>query len=495
MSTNGREQVAALEPKNVWSIFAEMTTVPRPSKQEEKIRAHVKAFAQKHGLAFKEEPVGNIIINVPATPGHEKAPITVLQAHLDMVCEKNRDTQFDWDRDALRLKLDQDTKTGERIVRAEGTTLGADNGIGAAMALAVATSKDVVHGPLELLLTIDEEAGMTGAKALTPESFKGRRMINLDSEEDWALYIGCAGGCDSNLNFTLPTSPMASAEEACRVEVTGLRGGHSGCDIHEGRANAIRLLTRTLEAAGVKELRIGEFVGGSKRNAIPRESHAVVAGPKGMLATLEKAAKNVRIQGVAESYEEAIAISVQPAASGGSFASAADSSRFLAAMAALPNGVLGMHPKVPGLVQSSNNISTVECHASGSGIKLVVGLLSRSSSNSFLEFTKSQIASIARLGGAEISNANQYPGWEPNPDSSLLETCKKIYAKLFEKEPHIAAIHAGLECGIIGERVGKMDMVSLGPTIQGAHSPEERVFIDSVGRSWKLLVGVLAALA
>lgn len=496
MSAAVREQVAALEPKFVWSIFAEMTAVPRPSKQEQKIREHVKKFAAKHDLKFTEEKIGNLIITVPASPGRENAALTVLQAHLDMVCEKNRDTAFDWDRDALNLKIDKDAKTGERIVRAEGTTLGADNGVGVAMALAAATSKDVSHGPLEILLTIDEEAGMSGAKALTPNSFKGKRLLNLDSEEDDTLTIGCAGGCDSNLTWKFKATPAAPSDETCRIVVEGARGGHSGCDIHEGRANAIRLLMRAVARSGVSGLRLGEVVGGSKRNAIPREAHAFVAGPAGVYAALEKIAKTVRDEAAAESYETAIAIRVEKIAAkdAGIFSSADDSRRFAQAMCGLPNGVLAMHPKVPSLVQTSNNTSTVEFKSSASDVTYTVGLLSRSSSDSSLEFTKQQIASIAALSGAELANANQYPGWEPNPDSPLLATCKRIYEKQFGKPPHVSAVHAGLETGIIGKLVGKVDMVSMGPTIQGAHSPEERVFIDSVAKSWKLLKAILEEL-
>ncbi|HWL94309.1 MAG TPA: beta-Ala-His dipeptidase [Phycisphaerae bacterium] len=491
------EKIASLDPKSVWSIFAEMTKIPRPSKQEQKIREHVKQFANNHGLGVKQEAIGNLVLTAPATPGHEGAPVVVLQGHLDMVCEKNRDTAFDWDNDALRLKLDTDAKTGKRVVRAEGTTLGADNGIGVAMALAVATEKDVVHGPLEILLTIDEEAGMSGAKALTPDSFTGRKLLNLDSEEDYALYIGCAGGCDTNLTWRFDARPAESNSEICRVEVQGLRGGHSGCDIHENRANAVSLLTRTLCRADVSGIRVREIVGGSKRNAIPREAFAFVAGPAGLLSALKKAAENVRTDSAAESYEKEIAIEVQKAVMDkpGGFLSEADSRILLDALSALPNGALAMHPKVPGLVQTSNNISTVETVTDKGALEIKAGLLSRSSSDSSLEFLKHRIAAMGRLSGAEIATANQYPGWEPNPESPLLAECKKVYEQLFGEPPHIAAIHAGLETGIIGKLVGNVDMVSFGPTIQGAHSPEERVFVDSVAKSWKLLVAVLAKLA
>lgn len=487
--------VESFEPKAVWRFFAGIAAVPRPSKKEEKIRAHIRRLAEQHGLTCREEPVGNLILDVPASPGHEGAALTVLQGHLDMVAENNRDTAHDWDRDPIRLTVDTDAATGRQIVRAAGTTLGADNGIGVALALAAATSPDVVRGPLELLFTTDEEAGMTGAKALTPESFKGRRLLNLDSEEDDCLYMGCAGGCDTNLTWRLPASPPDG--ETGRVVVEGLRGGHSGGDIHEGRGNAIRLLARTLHGAGVKGLRLGEVGGGSKRNAIPREAHALVCGPSGSLAALKKAADAIRQAAIAESYEEGLAIRVEKtgADEAGAMASAEDTARWLTAMTALPDGVLGMHPKVPQLVQTSNNISTVTSRCAADQIEIVVGTLTRSSSDSRLESVKDHIVAVGRLAGAAVEHGNDYPGWEPNIDSPLLATCRRVYQQLFKAEPQVAAIHAGLECGIIGKRVGGMDMVSFGPTIQGAHSPDERVFVDSVAKSWRYLVAVLEALA
>ena len=489
--------IESLEPKAVWNFFAGLTTVPRPSKREKKIRAHVRKLAEHHGFTFREEPVGNIIIEVPATPGHESAPITVIQGHLDMVPDNNRATRHDWDNDPITTIIAQDEKTGRQIVHAAGTTLGADNGIGVAMGFAAATSPEVVHGPLELLLTTDEEAGMTGAKALTPDSFRGRRLLNLDSEEDDCIYIGCAGGCDTNLAWRFDTTVPPSDAETCRVTVEGLRGGHSGGDIHEGRANAIRLLTRTLRRAPRGTLHLSEFNGGSKRNAIPREAHAIVSGHRGTVAALQQAAKAVRDEAVGESFEDGIAIRVETITDGdaGHVASADDTATFLSAMAALPDGVLGMHPKVPELVQTSNNVSTVVCESAGGKLKIVVGTLTRSSSGSRMEAVKDQLVSIGRLAAAATEFANDYPGWEPNVESKTLATCQRVYKQLFNEEPHVAAIHAGLECGIIGKRVGKMDMVSFGPTIEGAHSPDERVYVASVAKAWKYLVAVLAELA
>ena len=489
--------IESLEPQSVWKFFAGIAAVPRPSKKEEKIRAHIHDVVKQCGLSARQENVGNIIIDVPATPGREGAPITVLQGHLDMVAEKNRGTVHDFDNDPIRMLVETDRKTGDRIVRADGTTLGADNGMGVALALAAATSSDAVHGPLELLFTTDEEDGMTGAKALAPQSFKGRRLLNLDSEEDNCIYIGCAGGCDTNLAWRLGASAPAADAETCRVVVEGLRGGHSGGDIHEGRGNAIKLLGRTLHRATSEGLRIGETVGGSKRNAIPREAHAIVSGPAGTIDSLQKAATEVAKEGRDESFESNLAVRVEKISptEAGLLASADDSAKLIAALVGLPSGVLGMHPKIPTLVQTSNNVSTVVSNVSDGRIEIVVGTLTRSSSASCLRAATDQIASVGEFAGAAISYGNAYPGWEPNVDSPLLATCRRIYQELFDEPPEVAAIHAGLECGIIGERVGNMDMVSIGPRITGAHSPDECVYIDSVAKSWKLLVKILGELA
>ena len=487
--------IDGLEPALVWQFFAGMSAVPRPSKQEEKIRKHVKQVAGELGMDVTEEAVGNLIIKVPASPGCEGAPIVTLQAHLDMVCEKNAGTEHDFDNEGIRLVLAKEASTGKQILRADGTTLGADNGVGVAMALAAATSPDVTHGPLELLFTIDEEAGMTGAKALTPNSIRGKILLNLDSEEDNALYIGCAGGCDSTLRWTFPFERVETGMREVRLTVNGLRGGHSGGDIHENRGNAIKLLARVLAKANVDGLQIVEITGGSKRNAIPREAHAKLLVPPEGDAALRAAARMVCEEGLLNSREPSLAINGDATSCGDTALSAADTLRLISALAALPHGVLGMSPDVPGLVQTSNNVATITSRADSAGLVVEVGTLSRSSSTSWLHVTCEQIAAVGRLSGATVENANEYPGWEPNVDSPVLATCRRIYGDMFGESAHVAAIHAGLECGIIGERVGGMDMVSFGPTITGAHSPDELIYVDSVGKSWKYLQAVLAELA
>ncbi len=483
--------IESLQPAAVWRFFAGMSDIPRASKHEEKIRAHTRQVAEELGFAVREDRVGNMVIDVPATPGCENAPITVLQGHLDMVCEKNADTEHDFDNDPIKLVVDKDDK-GEQIVRADGTTLGADNAIGVAMGLAAAASPDVTHGPLELLCTIDEEMGMTGAKVLDPAFFKGRRMLNLDSEDDTAIYIGCAGGCDSTLTWKLPMAAVSC--DVCRVAVSGLAGGHSGGNIHLNRGNAIKLLVRTLRAAG--NVQLVEFVGGSKRNAIPREAHAIVAGPAGLAEQLSQAAHDVQTETVKHGNEPGCLIKIDSVAAQEA-ASVSETRNLLTTLAALPHGVQAVVPEIAGLVQTSNSMSTVEGGVVDGKLKLTVGCLSRSSSRAQLRETVRQIAAIGELAAAKVESGNEYPGWAPNVDSPTLATCLRIYKEMFNDEPLVTAIHAGLECGLIGERVGEgqMDMVSFGPRIEGAHSPDERVYVASVEKSYRYLVAVLGELA
>jgi len=490
----GRENavvVGSLEPRAVWEYFAGLADVPRPSKKEGRVREHVRSTARQRGLTVREDAAGNLLIEVPASPGCESAATVVLQGHLDMVCEKNAGTAHDFERDPIRLVLDRDAETGEAIVRADGTTLGADNGMGVALALAAATSPEIAHGPLEILCTVDEEAGMSGAKALSPGFFQGKLLLNLDSEEDDVIYIGCAGGCDSRLSWSFPVSPApADAERAC-VSVTGLRGGHSGGDIHLNRASAVRLLARVLSECA--EIRLADIRGGSLRNAIAREAQASVVGPLGSVETLASAAARVQEEVVREHGEACCVIRVDRAA-----VESADTQRLLDSLVALPHGVLGVVPQMPGLVLASNNVATVAGRREkpDGPLAVEVGCLSRSSSLAHLQRVVRQIAAVGRLAGARVESGNAYPGWQPNVDSPLLALCRKVYEEQFGSVPRVTAIHAGLECGIIGDRVGGgLDMVSIGPRIRGAHSPDERVYVASVQKSWRFLTAILAALA
>jgi len=496
MTSTPSANVEALEPKAVWQFFAGIAAVPRPSGKEEKIRAHLKALAERLKLECKEDKIGNLLIVAPASPGCEKVPTTILQGHVDMVCEKNAGTQHDFENDPIRLQIGQDAASGEQIVKAVGTTLGADNGVGVALALAAATAPDVKHGPLEILCTVDEEAGMTGARHIQPGFVTGQRLINLDSEEDDVIYIGCAGGGDVSLIWDFATQPVPTDRKPCRITVKGLRGGHSGGDIHENRGNAIKTPVRAVFAAKVEAAPLVTFHGGSLRNALPREAHAVFALTGGEVEALKKAAAEVKALVSHESAEPELAILVEPdnGHANQPALSSADTTRLLNTLAGLPHGVLEMHPKVAGLVQTSNNVATVRSEAAGGKLHVIVGALSRSSVDTRLETTRAQIAAVGRLAGAKVELGNSYSGWEPDVDSPLLATCRDIYKTCFGETPKVTAIHAGLECGILGRQIGKLDMVSFGPHITGAHSPDEQVYVASVAKSYRYLVAVLGEL-
>lgn len=501
MMTSGDDpnSVDALEPGLVWQFFSRIAAVPRPSKKEQLIRKALRAMAEEHGLHVREDGVGNLLIEAPGSPGFEDAPITVLQGHVDMVCVQNADSNVDFETEGIVPVVDRDKSGGESIVRANGTTLGADNGIGVALALAAAVSPDVTRGPLELLLTIDEETGMTGAGALTPKSFRGRRLLNLDSEEDDILYIGCAGGRDVTLTFDFDLSKPDNDATCFRVRVSGLRGGHSGGDIHENRGNAIKLLARSLLQAGTDNMRLASINGGELRNVIPPEAEAVVSGPRQLADALRVAAEAVSKEAALEFAEKGLKIGVEsvsdvpepPAAS------VEDTKRLLTAIAALPHGVMGVDQSIQGLIETSNNVATIKCQpGDGQGkLRVAIGCLARSSAEPGKQTAVDQIEAVGRLAGANVESGNDYPGWKPNPDSPTLATCTRVYKELFGEEPNVTAVHAGLECGIIGDRVGNTDMVSFGPTIEGAHTPDERVYIASVQKSWRFLTSVLAELS
>ncbi len=492
--TNDLPTYDSLEPALVWKYFAGISAHPRASKKEARVRAHLEEVAGELGLATRTDAAGNLAIDVPATPGRESAPIIVLQGHLDMVCEKNGTTVHDFGRDPIRLRVDRDPEDGRVVVRAEGTTLGADNGIGLALCLAAATSPEVTHGPLEILCTVDEEAGMGGARALTADFVRGRKMLNLDSE-DSALYIGCAGGCDATLRWNLAGEPLPASATFCRLRVTGLRGGHSGSDIHLHRANAIRALARALLEDEVPSWRLVEVEGGSLRNAIPREASAIVAGAPGLTPALVAAAARAQSEIVAEG-EEGCRIQVEELPTRAHRALSPEQSVVcVRTILALPHGVLGLVVEIPGLVESSNNVATVKTETLGDRIAVTVGCMARSSSMPELRQVAGQITSVGRLGVAQVEIGNMYPGWKPSLDSPLLKKCQAVYREVRGAEPNVTAIHAGLECGIIGERVPGMDMVSFGPDVRGAHSPDERCYVDSVRQNWEYLKAILEELA
>jgi dipeptidase D len=476
-----------LEPRHLWNHFDRIRSIPRPSRHEEKIREHILAWAKEHGFATRVDTVGNVAISVPATKGHENAPTLVLQAHMDMVCEKNADVTFDFFKDAIQLQRDGDWLT------AKGTTLGADNGIGLAAALACADDPAVVHGPLELLVTMDEETGLTGAAQLDPSLVSGRRMLNLDSEELYAIYIGCSGG--GNSNFRLPVEGEAPARGAKTVEiaVTGLKGGHSGMEIQLQRGNAIRLLARILRAAG-DNIRIDKIDGGNAHNAIPREARATITLPAEAAGTLRDIVKgqSAAIQDELAVSDAGVTITVTDVAATPSRVMNAESTRRVVGMLnALPHGVDAMSLDVPGLVETSCNLAAVKTEGDSVAVLMSV----RSSVRSSLIALRDRAQTAAELAGASVEHNDPYPGWKPNLKSDVLTRAKRVHLEKLGREPHLAAIHAGLECGVIGEKYPGMDMISFGPWIESPHSPNERVNIPSVETFWKFLSALVAELA
>jgi dipeptidase D len=475
-----------LKPAVVWSSFKALTQVPRPSGHEEKVREYLLGWAKERGFAGRTDEVGNLLIVVPATPGREKVATVVLQGHLDMVGEKNNDVEFDFVNDPIRVVLDGD------FLRADGTTLGADNGIGVAMAMAIAIDPEAAHGPLELFFTVEEETGLTGAQGLKPGFLSGLRLVNIDSEEEGAIFAGCAGGCDTDTAFALEFGELPGDFEAVSVQVKGLAGGHSGLTIHENRANALKLLAMWLEeVAQTHEMSLTLFKGGDKHNAIPRESEAVVAGPQGLRAAVEKVADSLKARLVQEysGTDPRLELVIGKAGATDGL-SAEDSKRFLDLLNSIPHGVDAMSKDIAGLVETSTNMARIDWEEE----RAVVLHSSRSSVASALERIKGRITAIARLAGAKAEHGNGYPGWQPNLESKLLAKAKESYREVTGQDAQITAIHAGLECGIIGEKYPGMEMVSFGPNMYDVHSPDERLSVSSTARFYEYLKAFIASL-
>ena len=471
-----------LKPALLWKHFDEILKIPHCSRQEKALGDYILSVAQKNNAESSRDDAGNIVIRKPATAGHENAPGIVLQGHQDMVCEKNSDIQHDFAKDPIQVKIEDDWVT------AEGTTLGADNGIGAAAALAVLEDDTLVHGPLELLFTVDEETGLNGARELSPDFIKGRILLNLDSEEENAFTISCAGGADTETILPVKRSD-GDGSTPLKVSLSGLRGGHSGIDIHTGRGNAIQLLARMLFDVDIPFRLIG-LEGGSKHNAIPREAFAeVVADESALKSALETLFKDIVFE--YKAVEKEMQLTVEPTEASRTPMDDASQNAFLQLLVGLPHGVMAMSQEIPGLVETSNNLAIVRCNDS----EATVVTSTRSSIFSALEATRSKIDAIAALSGGDTKKDEGYPAWSPNLESNILKTMKKIYTELNGKEPEIMAIHAGLECGIIGEKYDGMDMISFGPELKNPHSPDERVHIGSVERFWKLLTTTQEKLA
>jgi dipeptidase D len=485
-----KEAIEGLEPKLVWEYFYGITQVPHPSKKEEKIRKHVRQFATDNNFKFEEDAVGNIVIHVPATSGHENAPTVVLQGHLDMVCEKNKETEHDFDNDPLKIYRD-----GEWIT-AEGTTLGADNGIGVAAAMAIATDPDAVHGPLELLCTIDEETGMTGVNALQPGFITGKTLLNLDSEEDGTFYVGCSGGQDTRGVFKIETENANPKYATYNLMITGLKGGHSGLDIANGRANAIKLLAQLVNRIDSEiDFSISNITGGSLRNAIPREAEVtLMIAPEHETKVKEIADKfvkdallefNVNDPGLIVKFDK-VENSVEKVFT------KEFTNRLINILLATPHGIMAMSPDIPGLVETSTNLATVEVKDN----ELIIGTSQRSAIDSAKWNVSNAVKAVFELGKAElIDTGDGYPGWQPNMNSELLKISKEVYQEMFGNKPEIKAIHAGLETGLLGAKYPGLDMISFGPTIEGAHSPDERLNIPTTEKFYNLLKAILLRFA
>jgi dipeptidase D len=475
-----------LAPRSLWGHFAELASIPRPSGHEERAVAFVLKTAAGIGAKSVRDARGNVVINVPATPGREKARPVILQSHLDMVCEKNKDVSHDFDRDPIRLRI-----VGE-WVQASGTTLGADNGIGVAAALATATDPSITHGPLELLFTLDEETGLTGARDLDPKVLSGKMLLNLDSEEDGAIFVGCAGGEDSLIDLPVAWTAPAAGGAGRKLEIGGLRGGHSGLNIIENRGNALKLVTRILTAAaeGGVGFELASITGGSKHNAIPREAEAVIvldAASRSKIAEKQLAGFRVELAKI----DDGLRLTWSDVPTPARVLSSADRDRLLRLLMALPHGVLGMSQDIPGLVETSNNVAVVAC--GDAAIRVVTS--SRSSVAPSLANVLGCVRAASSLAGAKVTLKDGYPGWKPDMDSKALAVVREVYRKRWGKEPIVTAIHAGLECGLLGQKIPGLDMVSFGPHIEGAHSPDERVHVPSVERFWGALAETLDRLS
>ncbi|UCC71389.1 MAG: aminoacyl-histidine dipeptidase [Gemmatimonadota bacterium] len=479
------EAIAGLKPEAVWRYFAEISRIPRGSKNEQQISDYVVGVAERLGLEAKQDGTLNVVVKKPASAGREGVPTVCLQGHLDMVCEKNKGVEHDFEKDPIEL-----VREGN-VLRANGTTLGADNGIAVATNLAIMEDRSLEHGPLEFLFTVDEETGLTGAGFLKPGFVESRTLLNLDSEEEGEIFVGCSGGRDTSGTWRVNFMRAPGGSVAMRVKVQGLVGGHSGLEIDKGRGNSIKTLARVLYGLHEAGARLSHIEGGNKRNAIPREAEALVFVPKDrarkaqaiankfhelisaelatvepdLLITLDRETGDVERQVIKKDQQE----------------------RIIKALVALPHGVIKMSADIPGLVETSTNVAVISAVKSS----IVLETSQRSSVASEIDEIVQTVATILELSGAKVVQDSGYPGWKPNLDSPILKVAKSTYQQLYGKMPGVQAVHAGLECGIIGEKYPGMDMISFGPTLAGVHSPDEVIYIDTVGKFWDFLLAIL----
>jgi dipeptidase D len=477
-------KITELKPELLWKNFYNLTQIPRPSKKEEKVIQFVREFGEKLKLDVEVDNVGNVVIKKPATAGMENRKGVVLQSHLDMVPQKNSDSSHDFEKDPIQAYID-----GEWVT-AKGTTLGSDNGIGVSAIMSILESDNIEHGPIEALFTIDEETGMTGAFALKPRNLKGDILLNLDSEDEGELYVGCAGGINANISFAINRENFPANHKAYKISISGLKGGHSGLDINMGRGNSNKVMVRLLwKATREFQIKLSDIEGGNLRNAIPREAYAVVAVPaekeKDFIEVVKKFAATITSE--LSGTEPDLKIQASPCDTPKTIIDTDTQINILNALYACPNGVIRMSDAVPGLVETSTNLAVVKSEDN----KVVVLCLLRGSVDSAKAGLADRMRGLFELAGAEVGFDGDYPGWKPNMNSAILNTMQEVYDKKFGKKPGILAIHAGLECGIIGGAYPNLDMISFGPTIRFPHSPDEKVNIPSVQKFWDFLIETL----
>jgi len=479
------QNIMTLEPALVWDFFLRICQIPRPSGKTLAIQDWLLAFAAEKGLESKRDAIGNVLITKPATKGCEQKPTVVLQSHMDMVCEKNADVSHNFETDPIDTYID-----GEWM-KAKGTTLGADNGIGIAAQLAVLASEDLQHGPVECLFTVDEETGLYGAFDLKPGFFTGKKLINLDSEDEGQIFIGCAGGMNSKFSFTYKTEPAPSNFFYVKISIKGLTGGHSGDDIEKGRGNANHLLARFLWHENAEtDLRLAEYTGGNLSNAIPREASCIAGVPWDQKEQI-RVRLNCYLADLEEEFgplEPGLQLEIESTTAPLEVLSKDDSTRFISVMYACLNGVMAMSHALPGLVETSLNLASVK---QGGNKEWIITTSQRSSVETAKHALSHRLEALFSLAGISATHGEGYPGWNPNPDSPLLKDVINAYKELFGTEPEVKAIHAGLECGLFLQKYPGLDMVSFGPTMRGVHSPDERLHIPAVWNFWKLLVETL----
>jgi dipeptidase D len=477
-------EIKELKPKLLWKHFDEISRIPHCSKHEEKIREYIINFAKNQKLKFKEDKNGNIVISKLASSGFENKPTIILQGHMDMVCEKNSDIKHDFSKDSIKIKIDKN------ILTADGTTLGADNGIGVAASLAIIEDDSLKLGAIEALFTVDEETGLTGAFSLEKNMITGKKMLNLDSEDFGVITVGCAGGGDSQVELPLITKNISEDFENLLIKIYGLRGGHSGVDAHEQRGNAIKIISRLIwNISKNYKIYLSDIKGGDKHNAIPREAYAKISIDKSdkdnIINDLKAEQKNILEE--IKPIDPNMKISIEKIDKRKSILDEKTTFTLINLLHSLPHGVDKMSYDIDGLVETSTNLATIAIKDNSA----FIGLSSRSSIASALQDLRDRINAISSLAGAKVTEGESYPGWKPDLNSDLLKLSKEIFKNMYNKEPIVEAIHAGLECGIIGEKFSGMDMISIGPTIKYPHSPEEQIHINTVDKFYDFVIEII----